>query len=35
MNEQKLKVIDKRSNLKNDQVSEAKTNKRTHSRNRI
>lgn len=35
INEQKLKVIDKRSNLKNDQVSETKTNKKIRSRNRI
>jgi hypothetical protein len=35
INEQKLKVVDKRSNLKNVQVSEPKTNKRTRSRNRF
>lgn len=35
INEQKLKVIDKRSNLKNDQISEPKLKRAKSSRNRI
>jgi len=35
INEQKLKVIDKRSNLKNDQISEPKPKRAKSSRNRI
>nr|SHO08955.1 Biotin synthesis protein BioC [Moritella viscosa] len=35
INEQKLKVVDKRSNLKNDQISEPKPKRAKSSRNRI